>query len=208
MGFIVNAPEALVPTSRMILTMVDGEGMTDDQFFEFCQLNRKLRIERTAKGEIIIMPPAGGETGSRNMSLAMRVGVWARNDGRGVAFDSSTGFILPNGATRSLDTAWVLRERLTSLTPDQKRKFLPLCPDFVVELQSPSDPLAGLKAKLQEYIDNGAQLGWLLVPETKDVYMYRAGYEPDQLTNPQQIAGDPLLPGFVLNLAEIWDPGF
>lgn len=208
MGFIVNAPETLVPTSRMVMTMTDGEVMTDDQFFEFCQMNRDLRIERSAEGEIIIMPPAGGETGGRNAHLNFFVNQWARQDGRGITFDSSTGFILPNGATLSPDAAWVRRERLVALTPEQKRKFLPLCPDFVIELQSPSDTLTSLKRKMQEYITNGAQLGWLLVPDTKDVYIYRSGYEPEQLTNPQQISGDPLLPGFVLNLAEIWDPGF
>lgn len=208
MGFEINAPETLVPASRLVMTMNEGEVMTDDQFFEFCQMNRKLNIERTAQGEIIIMPPAGGETGGRNANLNFFVNQWSRKDRRGIAFDSSTGFILPNGATRSPDAAWILRERLTKLAPEQKRKFLPLCPDFVVELQSPSDTLADLKAKLSEYMDNGAQLGWLLVPETKDVYIYRSGDEPEHLANPQQISGDPLLPGFVLNLAEIWDPGF
>jgi Uma2 family endonuclease len=208
MGFVINAPETLVPTSRVVMRLDDDATMTAEQFFEFCQMNRGLRIERTAEGEIIIMPPAGGETGSRNLSLGMRVGIWARDDGRGVGFDSSTGFILPNGATRSPDAAWVLRERLIHLAPEQKRKFLPLCPDFVVELQSPSDTVADLKKKLQEYIENGAQLGWLLVPDTREVYVYRPASEPEQLANPTQITGDPLLPGFVLTLAEIWDPGF
>jgi Uma2 family endonuclease len=182
--------------------------MTAEEFFAFCQQNRDLRIERTANGEIVIMPPAGGETGSRNAKLAVLLGVWAMQDGRGVAFDSSTGFDLPNGATRSPDAAWVLRERLGKLTPQQKRKFLPLCPDFVVELQSPSDTLDDLQQKMQEYIGNGTRLGWLLAPDTKTVYIYEHGAPLVQLEAPTQITGDPLLPGFVLNLVEIWDPGF
>lgn len=208
MGFVINAPETLVQAARVVMTLEDNAVLTDEQFFEFCQMNQTLSIERTAKGEIIIMPPAGGETGSRNMKLSIRVGIWAKDDGRGVAFDSSTGFILPNGATRSPDAAWVHRDRLSTLTPEQKRKFLPLCPDFVVDLQSPSDTLDTLKAKLQEYIANGAQLGWLLVPDTREVYIYRPHSEPVHLADPQQISGDPLLPGFVLKLADVWDPGF
>jgi Uma2 family endonuclease len=129
-------------------------------------------------------------------------------NGSGVAFDSSTGFDLPNGATRSPDAAWVLRERLSKLTSQQKRKFLPLCPDFVVELQSPSDTLGDLQQKMQEYIDNGAQLGWLLAPDTKTVYIYKHGAPVERLDAPAQITADPLLPDFVLNLAEVWDPGF
>lgn len=133
---------------------------------------------------------------------------WAREDGRGVAFDSSTGFDLPNGATFSPDAAWVLRTRLAHLTPMQKRKFLPLCPDFVVELQSPSDRLDDLKEKIQEYIDNGAQLGWLLVPDTRTAYVYRPGREPEHVPGASRLSGDPELPGFVLDLNEIWNPGF
>ena len=154
------------------------------------------------------MAPAGGEAGSRNMNLAAVVGQWARQDGRGVAFDSSTGFDLPNGATRSPDVAWVLRERLSQLTPQQKRKFLPLCPDFVIELRSPSDRVDDLKQKMKEYIETGALLGWLLIPETRTVIVYQHGREPEMLDDPTELIGDPLLPGLRLSLAEIWDPGF
>lgn len=182
--------------------------MDDDQFFEFCQINRALRIERAATGKVIIMSPAGGETGSRNLTLSMLLGLWTRQNKRGIAFDSSTGFILPNGATRSPDGAWVLRERLAHLSPRQKQKFLPLCPDFVIELRSPTDEVADLQAKMTEYMENGAQLGWLLIPETQEVYIYRPGAAPEYLHNPSQISGDPVAPGFVLELAEIWDAGF
>lgn len=182
--------------------------MDDEQFFQFCQLNRDLRIERTATGKVIIMSPAGGETGSRNAELTFALRQWAKRNKRGVAFDSSTGFILPNSAIRSPDGAWVLRERLTSLTPRQKQKFLPLCPDFVIELRSPTDEVADLQEKMVEYIANGAQLGWLLIPETQAVYIYRPDAAPEHLQNPTQINGEPVAPGFVLELADIWDAGF
>lgn len=182
--------------------------MDDEQFFQFCQINRDLRMERTATGKVIIMSPAGGETGSRNAELTFALRQWAKRNERGVAFDSSTGFILPNGAIRSPDGAWVLRERLASLTPRQKRKFLPLCPDFVIELRSLTDEVADLQAKMVEYIANGAQLGWLLIPETQDVYIYRPDAAPEHLQNPSQINGEPVAPDFVLDLADIWDAGF
>jgi len=182
--------------------------MTDDQFFEFCQINRDLRIERTAQGDIVIMTPAGGATGARNLRINLRLGLWAIQDDQGVAFGSSTGFILPNGATRSPDGAWVRRSRLVGLRPEQKEKFLPLCPDFVIELRSPSDPLAMVKEKMQEYISNGAQLGWLIDPTSRRVYVYRPAAEVECLDSPAAVSGDPILSGFVLMLAEIWQPGF
>lgn len=182
--------------------------LDDDQFFAFCQMNRDLRMERTATGKVIIMSPAGGETGSRNLNLAVSLGSWAKRNKHGVAFDSSTGFILPNGATRSPDGAWVRRERLINLSPQQKRKFLPLCPDFVIELRSPTDEVADLKDKMQEYMANGARLGWLLIPETREVYIYRPGAAPEQLQDPVQLNGETVAPGFVLELADLWDPGF
>jgi Uma2 family endonuclease len=182
--------------------------LSDDQFYEFCQLNADLRIERTAQGEVIIMTPAGGEAGGRNLSVGAFLWNWAKQDGRGIAFDSSTGFILPNGATRSPDASWVQRERLRALSPAQKQKFLPLCPDFVVELRSPSDRVSDLQDKLEEYIANGAQLGWLLIPETHTAILYQPNAEPQEIVDPAELTGDPLLPGFTLPLAEIWDPGF
>lgn len=197
-----------VESSPVLIRMRPVFEMTDEKFFEFCQLNRDLRIERTAEGDLVIMPPAGGETGSRNAKLTMQLGVWARRDGTGVAFDSSTGYNLPNGATRAPDASWVRSSRLLNLTAEQKQRFLPLCPDFLIELCSPSDRLSDVKVKMQEFIDNGAELGWLLDPSSRRVYVYRPDTSIAALDNPEQISGDPLLPGFVLDLREIWEPGF
>ncbi len=134
--------------------------LSDAQFFAFCRQNRDLRIEQTAQGDWIIMPPTGFETGSCNNEVSRQLGNWARQDGTGVAVDSSTGFVLPNGAKRSPDASWVWKSRLAALTPEQKQKFLPLCPDFVTELRSPSDSLADTQEKMAEYRENGARLGW------------------------------------------------
>jgi Uma2 family endonuclease len=182
--------------------------VTEDKFFEFCQLNAEWRIERTAQGEVLIMPPTGGETGSRETKLTTQLTNWAEQDGTGVAFGSSTGFDLPNGATRSPDASWVERSRLEMLTTEQKKKFLPLCPDFVIELRSPSDRLDDLKEKMQEYIDNGARLGWLLDPISRRVCFYLPGSPVECLDNPKNISADPVLPGFKLDLARAWEPGF
>lgn len=178
--------------------------MTDDQFFEFCQINRELRMERTAQGELIVMPPAGWETGDRNSEINMQLRLWAKRDGTGTAVDSSTGFILPNTAVRSPDAAWVKKSRLAKLTAKQKKKFLPLCPDFAIELRSPTDNLRVLRSKMQEYLDNGAQLAWLIDPEQKRVYIYRPQAPIEQLQAPQTVSGDPVLVGFALDLREIW----
>ena len=194
--------------SPLLLRLPPVIDMTDDQFFEFCQINRELRIERTAKGELIIMPPTGWETGQRNSELNAVLRNWAKQDGSGIISDSSTGFILPNGATRSPDAAWVKRSRLAALTPEQRKKFLPLCPDFVVELRSASDSVRDLQDKMQEYIDNGAQLGWLIDPENQRVYIYRPQHPVECLENPSTLSGDPVLPGLVLELKEIWESGF
>lgn len=178
--------------------------MTEDQFFEFCQLNRDLRIERNAKGELIIMPPTGGQTGQRNVEITIQLGQWAKRDGTGVTFDSSTGFRLPGGAVRSPDGSWVRRSRLESLTDEQRRKFVPLCPEFVIELRSPTDSLSATREKMQEYLENGAQLGWLIDPEQRRVYVYRPGAPAEELDGPDTISGDPVLAGFTLDLREVW----
>ncbi len=215
---MILLPEAAVPaqqterfgmTDTSLVVQFDPViQMDDEQFFEFCQINRHLRIERTAHGEVIMMPPAGGETGSRNANLTIQVGLWAKHDGNGIAFDSSTGFTLPNGATRSPDASWVLRSRLSTLLPEQKTKFLPLCPDFVVELASPTDRVRTLRDKMTEYIANGAQLAWLLLPETHAVHIYRPHVPVEVLQAVGLIKGDPILPGFSLDLTDIWEPGF
>ncbi|MCS7080064.1 MAG: Uma2 family endonuclease [Chloracidobacterium sp.] len=179
---------------------------TDEQFERLCRQNRDLRIEMTAEGDLILMPPTGWMTGDRNAEITMQLRLWAKRDGTGVATDSSTGFTLPNGAKRSPDAAWVLRERLAALTPEQREGFLPLCPDFVVELRSRTDALADLHEKMTEYIRNGARLGWLIDPETQTVYVYRPEAEVVVLERPMALPGDPELPGFVLDLTEIWTP--
>ena len=168
------------------------------------QLNPELRLERTAQGELLVMPPTGGETSKRNFDLIVAIGVWARQDNSGIAFDSSGGFILPNSALRSPDVAWIKRSRLEGLTAEQKRKFIPLCPDFVLELRSPTDSLRALQGKMQEYIDNGAQLGWLIDPEAKRVYVYRPDSPVECLERPAEISADPVLAGFVLDLRTFW----
>ena len=182
--------------------------VTDEAFFEFCQANRDWRIERAANGDILIMAPTGGGSSYRNADLTSQLRAWAKRDGRGVVFDSSAGFQLPNRATLSPDASWVRRERLSSLRREEKEKFLPLCPDFVAEILSPSDRLPALQKKMQEYIDNGAQLGWLLDPQGRRVHVYRPGAVVEQLEGAESVPGDPALPGFVLDLREIWEPGF
>jgi Uma2 family endonuclease len=181
--------------------------LTDDQLFELCQINQELWIERTAEGDIVIMPPEGWETSHRSITVGTLLTQWAWQDGTGVTSGSSGGFILPNGAMRAPDAAWVLRSRLAALTAEQKQKFLPICPDFVVEIRSPSDRLSSAQEKLQEYIDNGARLGWLIDPHSRVVYVYGPNQPVERLENPATIAGDPVLPGFVLDLRKIWEPG-
>ncbi len=178
--------------------------LSDEDFFEFCQANREWRIERTSDGDVIIMPPTGGETGKLNFDLALAFGAWAKADGNGVSFDSSTGFILPNGAERSPDLAWVRLSRWNALSEAQRKTFPPLCPDFVVELRSPSDSLPDLKDKMDEYIQNGAQLGWLIDAIEKKIYVYRPQAEVECLDNPTTLSGEPLLKGFTLDVQELW----
>ena len=189
-----TATITLPPTLKLHLEL------TDEQFFLLCQHNRELRFERTAKGEILIMPPTGGETGNRNADLTFQLQAWSRQNNLGKAFDSSTGFKLPNGANRSPDASWVKRDRWFALTPEQRKKFLPLCPDFVVELRSPSDALKETQEKMQEYIDNGARLGWLIDPQTRRVEIYRPNQDVEILENPATVPGEDVLPGFVLDL--------
>jgi Uma2 family endonuclease len=176
--------------------------LQNNQFYEFCRINRDVRIERNAEGELLIMPPTGGETGARNAEVTMQLGVWAKRDGRGVIFDSSTGFLLPNRAVRSPDAAWISHSRLPALT--ERRRFIALCPDFVLELRSPTDDLGVLQAKLCEYLENGASLGWLIDPDARLVYVYRPETPVQQIENAVELSGDPVLPGFVLDLREIW----
>jgi len=193
-----------VENSPLVLHLHPVINLTDEQFFEFCQINRDLRIERTATGELLIMPPTGSETGGRNFRLNGQLYNWTEQNGTGVGFDSSTGFTLPNGAKVSPDAAWVKLERWNALTPEQQQKFAPICPDFVVELRSASLHLTPLKTKMQEYIDNGALLGWLIDRKKRQVYIYRPGVAVECLDNPATVSGESVLPGFVLDLSKIW----
>jgi Uma2 family endonuclease len=178
--------------------------MTDDEYFQFCANNSELRVERTPQGDIVIMPPAGFESGHRNSELIRQLGNWAINDGRGLACDSNTEYLLPSGAAYAPDASWVLQSRLDKFTRDEKRKFPRLCPDFVIELMSPSDRLPKAKGKMREWMENGAQLGWLLDPDHRTVYVYRPDREPERLVNPERLAGEGPVAGFVLTLAGIW----
>jgi Uma2 family endonuclease len=182
-----------------------GGPMSEDEFWDFCARNSDLRIERDASGEIIIMPPTGGETGYRNSDLTMQLGVWSKRDGRGRAFDSNAEYLLPNGAARSPDASWVLKTRIDQLSRKEKTRFPPLCPDFVVELVSPSDRLPKVKAKMREWMENGASLGWLIDPDKRTVYIYRPGLEVEELADADHVVGEGPVEGFRLELADIWE---
>jgi Uma2 family endonuclease len=178
--------------------------MTPQQFYEFCQANPALRIERTAKGEVIIMSPAFSDTGNRNMKISQQLANWADEDGTGESFDSSAGFTLPNGATRSPDAAWIQNDRWNALTEEQKASFAPICPDFVIELRSSSDTLISLQEKMVEYIENGTRLGFLIDRKNHTVYLYRPAQEVEVLNHPETVSGNPELPEFILKMAKIW----
>ncbi|QYX31665.1 Uma2 family endonuclease [Sphaerospermopsis torques-reginae] len=177
---------------------------TDDEFVEIVAANKDIRLELSHQGELIVMSPTGGETGERNLELSGQVWFWNRKNKLGKAFDSSTGFKLPLGGTRSPDVSWIKIERWNELTPEQRKKFLPLSPDFVIELVSESDDLADTQAKMREYIDNGLRLGWLLNPKDQQVEIYRQNQEVEILENPQSLSGEDVLPGFILDLTPIF----
>jgi Uma2 family endonuclease len=178
--------------------------LTDEQFYQLCRKNPEIKFERNAKGEIIIMSPTGGETGNFNAELLGQFWLWNRQAKLGKIFDSSTCFKLPNGADRSPDVSWIKQERWDSLTPEQKEKFPPIAPDFVLELVSQSDRLKDIQAKMQEYIDNGVKLGWLINPKERQVEVYRQGQTPEVLDSPITLSGENTLPGFILDLQDIW----
>ena len=178
--------------------------MNDEDFTKLCQLNSDLRIERTREGDLIILPATGGETGRRSFNLTAVFGEWVERDGTGIGFDSSTGFTLPDGAKRSPDLAWVRRSRWERLSTAERKGFPPLCPDFVAELRSPSDDLSALQAKLEEYTANGAQLGWLIEPDDRRVYVYRPNTQMECLNHPTTLSGAPVLRGFILDSERLW----
>ncbi|MEG4998269.1 Uma2 family endonuclease [Microcoleus sp. B4-D4] len=179
--------------------------LTSEQFYQLCESNPDLKLERSANGELIAMPPTGGETGKRNVKLTTQLDLWNEQTELGEVFDSSTGFTLPNKADRSPDASWVEKSRWQALTPEQREKFIPLCPDFVIELVSPSDSLKKTQEKMQEYIENGCRLGWLINRKKREVEIYRLGRSVEILQSPQTLSGEDVLPGFVLNLQKIWN---
>jgi len=187
-------------TEAVIIRPGPDQRFSDEEFAQFCGQYPELRIEMSSEGEMIIMIPVVSAGGRRNFKLTGRFFVWVEADGTGVGFDSSTGFTLPNGAKRSPDVSWIRHERWNALSDEQKDEFAPICPDFVAELRSRSDRLATLQEKMEEYLANGAKLGWLIDPLEKNVHIYRPGAGVEVLENPPEISGDPLLKGFVLKL--------
>jgi Uma2 family endonuclease len=197
-----------IPDTQSALRLPPGVlNWSEEEFFRFCQANRELRVERTAKGEILVMSPAGGYSGYQSGEVFGQLRAWAERDGTGVAFDSSTGFSLPNGAMRAPDAAWVRRSRLEMLSAAEKSRFLPLCPDFAIEVASPTDELPELRTKMEEYRECGLRLGWLILPASAEVEIYTPG-EIQYLQSPEALSGEPVLGGFVLDLTAIWNPPF
>ena len=178
--------------------------ITHEQFVQLALANRDLQLERTPMGELIVMPPTGSDTGNRNLDIEGQLWLWNRQTKLGKAFNSSSGFHLPNGAFRSPDASWIRQERWDALTPEQRKGFAPLCPDFVLELCSESENMEPLRAKMREYMANGARLGWLIDRKNKKVEIYRQGQEVEVLDNPSTLSDEDVLPGFVLDLTEVW----
>jgi len=190
--------------SALTLNLPSVLQLTDEQFTQLAVANQDLRLELTTKGELVIMPPTGGETGNRNFEVYIDLGIWNRQTRLGKAFDSSTGFRLPLGGTRSPDASWVKIERWNALTQEQRKKFLPLCPDFALEIVSETDDVEETRTKMREYLDNGLRLGWLINPKLKQVEIYRPNREVEVLQSPATLSGEEVLPGFVLDLQPIF----
>ncbi len=199
MSHNLTQANALVPPELIGLRQ-----LTPRQFERICQEYSELRLELTSTGELIVMPPTGSLTGTRNSNLTYQLETWARKNATGVCFDSSTLFTLPNNAIRSPDASWARRERWDFLSQREKERFAPICPDFVMELRSRTDRLPVLFDKMAEWIANGASLGWLIDPSTRRVYIYRPNEEVVVLENPESVSGEPLLPGFELRTTDLW----
>ena len=193
-----------LPDVETTLNIGPGRVMDDEEFFALCAQNRKLRIERESSGEIVIMPPGGLETGYQNNEICRQLGNWAIEDGRGVALDSNTEFLLSDGSGRAPDASWLSNRRLAAFSKEEKKRFLHVCPEFVVELTSPSDRLSRVMAKMQQWIANGAELGWLLDAATQTAYIYRPGRDVEVLPKPDVMRGEGPVSGFVLELGRIW----
>ncbi len=178
--------------------------MTDDELMRFCAANDALRVERDANGEILVMTPAGSRTSKMNLRIGRLLDEWAEADGRGVAFDSNGGFTLPDGSMRAADAAWIALPRWNALSDTDQSRFAPICPDFVIELRSPSDSLPELQQKMEQWIINGAQLAWLIDPIEQEVSVYRPGHNPEVHRHPTSIQGEGVMAGFELVMARIW----
>ncbi|HEX2270673.1 MAG TPA: Uma2 family endonuclease [Pyrinomonadaceae bacterium] len=200
MSRIHSQADQLIPPHLIGLT----RRVTHEEFEQLCAEYPDLRLELTSSGELIVMPPTGALTGKRNFNLTYQVAAWTRIDGTGIGFGAATAFTLPNGAIRSPDASWMKLEKWESLSDFQKERFSAICPDFVAELRSRTDRLRTLLEKMEEYIANGASLGWLIDPQRRRVYVYRADEEMVVLEDPAAVSGDPLLRGFKLQMAEIW----
>lgn len=199
--------EIIIQNNMAILPLtlnMSSLALTDEEFYKLCNENKELKLELTSLGELIIMAPTGSLTGWRNAKLNYYLTAWSEVNATGLTFDSSTGFVLPNGAKRSPDASWVRQDKWDNLTEEEKEGFAPICPDFVVELRSPDDSLSKLQEKMLEYIDNGASLGWLFDPKNNNVYIYRPNQAEECLRNPKNISADPVLPGFTFELKNIW----
>ncbi|MEH2435138.1 MAG: Uma2 family endonuclease [Nostoc sp.] len=199
----INLPIAteIIP---IVLQLQPAIALTEDQFYEFCQLNSDFHIERNAAGELVIMPPTGSETDERNFNLVGQLWVWTKQDSTGVGFGSSGGFTLPNGAVRSPDAAWIKRDCWEAIPAELRKKFAPICPEFVIELRSETDNLRILQDKMQEYIDNGTQLGWLIDRKQRRVFIYRPNIAVEILDNPRRLCDEQLLHDFILDLSQVW----
>ncbi len=204
---MVAQPPAIAPPAALPYRLaldIRALEMTGEQFLRLCADNGDLRMELTAERELIIMPPAGLTTSRRNSRVNQQLANWADADGSGIVFDSNGGFTLPDGAVRAPDASWVLRSKWDTLTATEQDKFASICPDFVIELRSPSDSLADVQSKMAEYLANGVRLGWLIDPQNRRVYVYRPGQPVDMLEEPDAVSGEPVLPGFALDLTAIW----
>jgi Uma2 family endonuclease len=197
---------SILPPGRM--EFIPEKSMDEDEFFELCQRVDPLHLERDSNGTIIVMPPAGSYSSNRSVQIASQVQRWSEETNQGAVFDSSGGFTLPNGATRAPDTAWVADHRLKTLSADTKEKFLPLAPDFAAEVRSQNDARSDLEAKMEEYIDNGTRLGWLIDPYEETVTVYHEDGSVEDLDSPDSLSGKPVLSGFTCDLTRIWNPSY
>jgi Uma2 family endonuclease len=187
-------------TTQSVILNIKNVGLSDEQFYQLCQINEYYKFEQTAKDELIILPPSNLITGNREAELNGNLMIWNRQSKLGKVFSSSTVFTLPNGGKRSPDVAWIANERWESLSIKEKEKFAKICPDFVIELRSRTDSLSQLQEKMQEYLNSGLRLGWLIDPQNQQVEIYRQNQSVEIVSLPTSLSGENVLPGFILEL--------